>query len=671
MARCAGVTRKAESGKLTYWDEAIPRRARRGRPVGVAQKGEAVSIRRLSEATVNRIAAGEVVERPASVVKELVENAIDAGARRVEIVTAGGGMTLIRVTDDGAGMVRGDLELAVERHCTSKLAEDDLADIRTLGFRGEALPSIGSIARLTIATRHDSEPHGWELTVDGGKVSPARPAALTAGTRIEVNDLFFTTPARLKFLKSERAEGTAITDVVRRLALAHPEIRFSLTGSDRTAVDFAAARGEEARATRIGQVLGKEFLDNALDIDAEREGVRLTGLVGLPTYHRANTLQQFFFVNGRPVRDKQLLGALRGAYQDVLASNRHAAVVLHVDLDPHEVDVNVHPTKADVRFRDAGLVRGLIVGSLRAAFAGSGPRSATHTAGATLAAFRPMGDRTTGTASDAYRPQAGQGTMPFARPSVPYDWRQSPFRPDAATGEAAAGLAPAPFPPGMAEEQAAFDATAALSVDRRADAVPLAEERVARPLGAARAQIHGTYIVAQTEDGIVIVDQHAAHERLVYERMKAAMAETGVGRQILLIPEIVELPADDVARLVERADELAEAGLVLESFGPEAIAVRETPALLGEADIKGLVRDLADDIAEWERATRVRERLDDIASTMACHGSVRAGRRLRPEEMDALLREMEATPLSGQCNHGRPTYVELKLADIERLFGRR
>ncbi|PLX36150.1 MAG: DNA mismatch repair endonuclease MutL [Hyphomicrobiales bacterium] len=623
-----------------------------------------LAIRRLSESTINRIAAGEVIERPASVVKELVENALDAGARRIEIVTAGGGKTLIRVTDDGSGMTREDLELAVERHCTSKLAEDDLADIRTLGFRGEALPSIGSVARVTITTRHASEPHAWELTLEGGRPTTPKPAALTEGTRIEVRDLFFTTPARLKFLKSERAEATAVTDVVRRLALAHPDVRFSLAGADRTISDFAAARGDEAGAARIAQVLGKEFLDNALEIDAEREGVQLTGFASLPTYHRANTLQQFFFVNGRPVRDKQLLGALRGAYQDVLAGHRHAAVVLNLDLDPHEVDVNVHPTKADVRFRDPGLVRGLIVGALRRAFAESGPRAATHNASAAVDAFRAMGAEA----------RTGAGGQPFAggsaqRPSAPYDWRQSPYRP---ADEASPGATP-PYgaPTGFAEDQAAFDAVSAPSVDRRPDAAPLAEDRVARPLGAARAQVHETYIVAQTEDGIVIVDQHAAHERLVYERMKAAMAETGVGRQILLIPEVVDLPVDDVARLLERADELAEAGLVLESFGPEAVAVRETPALLGDTDIKGLVRDLADDIAEWDSATRVRERLDAIASTMACHGSVRAGRRLKAEEMDALLREMEATPLSGQCNHGRPTYVELKLADIERLFGRK
>jgi len=614
-----------------------------------------VSIRRLSDTVINRIAAGEVVERPASVVKELVENAIDAGARRIEIVTAGGGKTLLRVTDDGIGMTRDDLGLAVERHCTSKLAEDDLLDIRTLGFRGEALPSIGAIAKLTIATRHASEPHGWEIAVSGGEIGAPRPAALTAGTRIEVTDLFFSTPARLKFLKSDRAEANAVSDVVRRLALAHPEIRFSLSGTDRSSNDYPATRGEAARAERIAQIVGRDFVTNTVTIDAMREGVTLIGLAGLPTYNRANTLQQYLFVNGRPVRDKLLLGAIKGAYSDVLAGNRYPAVVLFIDLDPHEVDVNVHPTKADVRFRDPGLIRGLLVGAIRQALGDIVPRAATTVSARTLDAMRP-------------------GSMPAApfdggqrAPSpAPYDWRQSPFRP---TAEAmAAGTAPTER--GFAEAQAEFAPFTAPAADTRPDDAAV-EARIAYPLGAARAQVHATYIVAQTEDGIVIVDQHAAHERLVYERLKAALSKTGVARQILLIPEIVELPDEDVARLVERADDLAETGLVIEPFGPGAIAVRETPAMIGDADLKGLIKDLADDLAEWEATTRIRDRLDDIASTMACHGSVRAGRRLKPAEMDALLREMEETPNSGQCNHGRPTFVELKLADIERLFGRR
>ncbi|MCW2308156.1 DNA mismatch repair endonuclease MutL [Rhodobium gokarnense] len=618
-----------------------------------------MAIKKLSDAVVNRIAAGEVVERPASVVKELVENALDAGARRIEVVTAGGGKSLIRVSDDGRGMTRADLELAVERHCTSKLTEDDLLDIRTLGFRGEALPSIGAIAELTIASRHKDEPHGWEIAVAGGRLTAPKPAALTAGTRVEVKELFFATPARLKFLKSDRAEATAITDAVRRLALAHPAIRFSLTGSDRSALDFpGATRGE-----RISQVIGREFVSNAIPIEAEREGVRLSGLAGLPTYNRANTLQQFFFVNGRPVRDKLLLGALKGAYRDLLARSRHPAVALFVDLDPHEVDVNVHPTKADVRFRDPGLVRGLVVGAVRQALGASGPRATTTGAARTLEALRPRG---------APPPRAPH------RPATAWqstDWRTSPYRPVAPVAGADTETLPLerPAPGGFAEEQAGFADFAAPSADARGHDEALGDsvDDMALPLGAARAQLHETYIVAQTDDGIVIVDQHAAHERLVYERLKTALATKGVARQILLIPEVVDLPEEDISRLLDRAEELAETGLVVEAFGPGAVAVRETPSMMGEIDIRGLVTDLADDLAEWEASTRVRDRLDHIAATMACHGSVRAGRRLKAAEMNALLRDMEATPNSGQCNHGRPTFVELKLSDIERLFGRK
>ncbi|SHE75377.1 DNA mismatch repair protein MutL [Kaistia soli DSM 19436] len=599
-------------------------------------------IRRLTDDMINRIAAGEVVERPASVVKELVENAIDAGASRIEIVTAGGGVALIRITDDGSGMDAADLAIAVERHATSKLA-DDLLDIRTLGFRGEALASIGAVARLSIASRHASEPHGWEVAVSGGVVEPLRPAAIAKGTRVEVRDLFFATPARLKFMKGERAEASAITDVVKRLAMAHPEIRFNLTGSDRTALDLPSTGGG-GFAERLAQVLGRDFADNAMVIDAAREGVNLSGHAGLPTFHRANGLQQYLFVNGRPVRDKVLIGALRAGYADVMARDRHPVAALTLTLDPHEVDVNVHPAKADVRFRDPGLVRGLIVGALRQAIHQSGHRATSTGGGATIAAFR-------------------SGSAPPFSPSASYAARP-------AYAAARSATAFAYETPSFAEPQAGFDAVNRPSADARAHGSPT-EERIARPLGAARAQVHSTYVIAQTEDGIVIVDQHAAHERLVYERLKQALARSGAARQILLIPDVVDLPAEDVARLVARADELAELGLVIESFGPGAVAVRETPALLGSVDSAALLADLADDFAEWDGSTRLAEKLDHVAATMACHGSVRAGRQLRPEEMDALLREMEATPGSGQCNHGRPTYVELKLSDIERLFGRR
>lgn len=601
-------------------------------------------IRRLPEDMVNRIAAGEVVERPASVVKELVENAIDAGAKRIEVVIAAGGVALVRVSDDGGGMDMGDLELAVERHCTSKLdiarPNGGLDDIRSLGFRGEALAAIGAAARLAIASRKAGTGEAWEVTVEGGKAAPARPAALGQGTRVDVRDLFFATPARLKFLKSERAESAAIVDVVKRLAMAHPEIRFSLAADDRAAIDYPAATGHAARLTRIGQAIGEDFTRDSIPVEAMREGVSLSGHAGLPTFSRGNGLSQYFVVNGRPVKDRQLLGALRAAYSDVMKRDRHPVAALYLTLDPTEVDVNVHPTKAEVRFRDPGLVRGLIVGAVRQALELSGGRSSMQDAGATIAAFRPPSPR----------PQ---------RP-MPFNWRSSQGSAAAAQRFTEGGFAEA--------VQAAFPAVEPSAAATVAEPDPAA---VARPLGAARAQIHETYIVAQTTDGLVIVDQHAAHERLVYERLKRSLAEHGVPRQILLIPEIVDLPPDDVERVAERAEEFAAIGLVVDRFGPGAIAVRETPSMLGAIDATALIRDLADEIAEWERSATVRERLDRVASTMACHGSVRAGRVLKPAEMDALLREMEATPNSNVCNHGRPTYIELKLADIERLFGRR
>jgi DNA mismatch repair protein MutL len=591
-------------------------------------------VRQLSEAMINRIAAGEVVERPASVVKELVENALDAGARRIEVMTDGGGRRLIRVSDDGEGMTRADLALAVERHATSKLADDDLVAIRTLGFRGEALPSIGAVGRLTITTRHASESHAWAIAVDAGVKSEAEPAALGAGTRVEVRDLFHATPARLKFLKLDRTEAEAVREVVRRLAMSRPDVAFTLGGEERAPVSFAAALpGAPGRLARLGDVLGADFRANAVAIAAERDGIVIDGYAALPTLTRANALGQYLFVNGRPVRDKLLLGAVRAAYSDYLPRDRHPLLALFVTLDAREVDVNVHPAKAEVRFRNAGLVRALIVHALKTALAREATRAASTGGSATIAAFRP-----------AVRPRG-----------APYIY--APLR----SG-------------GVAEPaQAAFD-TGLPAADLRAVADAAAEAHVDtrdHPLGAARAQVHDTYIVAQTRDGLVIVDQHAAHERIVYERLKAALDKAGVARQILLIPEIVELDEADVERLAARADELGRYGLVVEPFGPGAVALRETPSLLGEIDGAGLIRDLAEHMAEWDEALPLERRLMAVASSMACHGSVRAGRRLKPEEMNALLREMEATPNSGQCNHGRPTYVELKLADIERLFGRR
>jgi DNA mismatch repair protein MutL len=603
-------------------------------------------VRQLSETIINRIAAGEVVERPASVVKELVENALDAGASRIEILTDGGGRRLIHVSDDGEGMPRADLTLAVERHATSKLVGDDLLQIRTLGFRGEALPSIGAVARLAITTRHAGEPHAWAINVEGGAKSPIKPAALGQGTQVDVSDLFYATPARLKFLKSDRSEAEAVREVVRRLAMSRPDVAFTLAGEERVPVTWAAALpGAAGRLARLANVLGPEFRANAVEVRAEREDVIVEGFAGLPTLSRANALGQYLFVNGRPVRDKLLIGVVRAAYADYLPRGRHPIVALFVTLPAREVDVNVHPAKTEVRFRDNGLVRALLLHALKEALARAGQRAATTGGTATIAAFRP------------------------AMPRRDWDWRRSPARPVtpfggalAARGEPAAGFAEA--------AQAVFDVGGAAATARVEVSEPAAE-LLDRPLGAARAQVHETYIVAQTRDGLVIVDQHAAHERLVYERMKTALDRNGVARQILLIPEIVELDGADVGRLIARADELARFGLVLEPFGPGAVAVRETPSLLGEIDAGALVRDLAEHMAEWDETLPLERRLLHVAATMACYGSVRAGRRLRPEEMNALLREMEATPNSGQCNHGRPTYVELKLTDIERLFGRR
>jgi DNA mismatch repair protein MutL len=599
-------------------------------------------VRQLPEGLVNRIAAGEVVERPASAVKELVENALDAGARRIEVMTDGGGRRLIRVSDDGSGMTQGDLGLSVERHATSKLDGDDLMAIDTLGFRGEALPSIGSVAKLTITTRHVSEPHAWVLTVQGGEKSDAMPAALSEGTRVDVQDLFYATPARLKFLKSDRAEAEAVREVVRRLAMSRPDVAFTLAGEGRAPVTWAAALpGGPGRLARLGDVLGAEFRANAVEVKAGRDGLSLEGYIALPTFTRANALGQYLFVNDRPVRDKLLLGAVRAAYMDYLPRDRHPIVALFLTVDPREVDVNVHPAKTEVRFRDAGLVRSLLVGALRETLAREAQRAASTGGDATIAAFRP-----------AAFPRRGG-----------WDFRRSPAAPNSPShGNAALGFAEA--------AQAAFD-NVAPSADARGTLAEAPADLLDRPLGAARAQVHETYIVSQTRDGIVIVDQHAAHERLVYERLKAAAEKHGIARQILLIPEVVELDESDVERLVSRADELAKYGLAIESFGPGAVAVRETPALLGEIDAASLVRDLAEHIAEWDDSVPLERRLMHVAATMACYGSVRAGRRLKPEEMNALLREMEATPNSGQCNHGRPTYVELKLTDIERLFGRR
>ena len=605
-------------------------------------------IRPLDEAAINRIAAGEVVERPASAVKELVENALDAGASRIEVAYADGGKTLIRVIDDGCGIAADDLPLAVARHATSKIDGSDLLNIQSFGFRGEALASLGAVGRLVIISRPPGEAAA-AITVTGGALGAVRPEAGAPGTRVELRDLFYATPARLKFLRSDRAEAQAIGDVLRRLAMAEPEVAFLLRdvsggGEGRVILDLPAETGafEPALAARLTRLMGREFTENALWVDAEREGLRLSGMAALPTYSRGSAVHQYLFVNRRPVRDKLLIGALRGAYADFLSRERHPAAVLFLDCDPVRVDVNVHPAKAEVRFREPGVARGLIVSGLRHALAEAGHRASTTVAEATLGAFRP--EAPTGRIYQMDRPS------PAAR--------------------AAAYGFQAPEAPGLAESAPQFAATSAPSARVEPVIEDPGPETESLPLGAARAQVHENYIVAQTADGMILVDQHAAHERLVYERLKAQMAETGVAAQALLIPEIVDLSDQDADRLMAVAGDLARLGLTLDRFGGGAVAVRETPALLGQVDARALVLDILDELSEGGDSRALTERLDAILSRVACHGSVRSGRRMSGDEMNALLREMEATPHSGQCNHGRPTYVELKLADIERLFGR-
>jgi DNA mismatch repair protein MutL len=596
-------------------------------------------IRQLNTAAINRIAAGEVVERPASAVKELVENAIDAGARRIDVTFSAGGKTLIRVIDDGHGIPADELPLALSRHATSKIDGSDLFAIHTFGFRGEALPSLGAVGRMTITSRV-ADQDGAMIAVNGGEVAPVRPAALGQGTIVELRDLFYATPARLKFMRTDRAEAQAIGDVIKRLAMAEPFIGFTLRdvsggGDGRQVFGTQPETGDlfDALHTRIAKVLGREFAENALKIDAPREGLHLTGYAALPTYSRGSAVAQYLYVNGRPVRDRLLVGALRAAYFDLLRRGRHPAAVLFIDCDPQQVDVNVHPAKSEVRFREPGIARGLIVSGLRHALAASGHRAATTVADATLGAFRPA-------------------------PDAPRIYQMD--RPRAFSTATAATTAT----PGFAATSEPFA--------RVEDASPESDETLTQhPLGAARAQVHDNYIIAQTSNGMVIVDQHAAHERLVYEKLKSQMAQNGVASQALLIPEIVELSAADAARLLELADDFARLGLVIEPFGAGAVAVRETPAILGVIDAKAILLDILDELSDQGDSSNVQARLDVVLSCIACHGSVRSGRRMRVDEMNALLREMEATPHSGQCNHGRPTYVELKLADIERLFGRR
>ncbi|MBL8659839.1 MAG: DNA mismatch repair endonuclease MutL [Rhodospirillales bacterium] len=600
-------------------------------------------VRKLPDSVVNRIAAGEVVERPASVVKELVENSIDAGASAIQVVIRDGGRALISVADDGCGMARDDLCLAVERHATSKLADETLSRIGTFGFRGEALPSIAAVSRLSIATRQRDQDSGWALDVDGGHKGEAKPSGQADGTRVEARDLFFATPARLKFLKAAATETRHAVEAVQRLAMAHPEVGFFVGDGDRPLLNLPALRGdaEDARLRRLSKILGPDFARSAVAVAGERDGVRLGGFAGLPTLNRRVATMQFLFVNGRPVRDRLLYGAIRGAYQGLLPSDRHPMAVLFVDAAPEDVDVNVHPTKAEVRFRDAALVRGLIVSTLRHALAGTAQRTAVPVSMPAAAAVtaRPPADWRAPLAPRA-RDRVATPSFPGLRePLAPYD-----LAPSAPTADW-----PVP-PPG---EEAADP------------------EQPVLPLGLARAQLHSTYIIAETADGIVLVDQHAAHERLTQERLKRELAAGVPARQGLLIPEVIELDEGRIAALEARAAEFEAIGMVIERFGAGAVIVREVPALLGTVEVSALIRDLADELVDDDAHLSLNERLEKVIATMACHHSVRAGRTLSVSEMNALLREMEATPFSGQCSHGRPTYVELSLAEIEKLFGRR
>lgn len=611
--------------------------------IGDSQPAKRPQIKQLDEVAVNRIAAGEVVERPASAVKELIENALDAGATRIELCVKDGGKTLIRVTDDGHGIPAQDLPLALSRHATSKIDGTDLLNIHTFGFRGEALPSMAAVGRMTITSRIAGQ-DAAQIVVDGGAMGAVTPAALTKGTVVELRNLFYATPARLKFLRTDRAEMGAIADVVKKLAMAEPYVGFTirdLSRDDKGRVTFRAdaQSGDmfDALSGRLRSILGAEFADNALAIDAEREGVTLTGYAALPTYSRGNSISQFLFVNGRPVRDKLLVGALRGAYSDFLSRDRHPVVALFLELEPTKVDVNVHPAKAEVRFRDPGTARGLIVSALKHALADAGHRASTTVASATLGAFQP--ERVERPVYQMDRPSQGALRASYHAQAPQFET------------------------PGFAETQAVYS---------RVDVVePAAEAAPDHPLGAARGQVHENYIIAQTKDGMVIVDQHAAHERLVYEKLKKQMVENGIAAQALLIPEIVEMSDADAAVLLTHAEALSKLGLTLEPFGAGAIAVRETPAILGEVNAEAMVRDILDELDDLGDTQLVADKIEAVLSRVACHGSIRSGRWMRADEMNALLREMEATPHSGQCNHGRPTYVSLSLADIEKLFGRR
>ena len=600
-------------------------------------------ILQLGEVAINRIAAGEVVERPASAIKELVENSLDAGATTIDITYSDGGKKLLKVVDDGMGIPSESLELAVSRHATSKIDGSDLLNINTFGFRGEALPSLGAVGYLKITSREVGSSYASEIHVRGGLIGEIKPAALEIGTAVELHDLFYATPARLKFLRSEKAESKAIQDIIKRLAIAEPSVNFILRdmskgGDGRTIFNFRQQEGDREKSIqgRLAQVLGPNFTENSIFINTERDGIRLLGYAALPTYSRGAAVQQFFFVNGRPIKDKLLIGALRGAYSDLLARDRYPAAALFIECEPQRVDMNVHPTKAEVRFREPGIVRGLIISGLKHALAEVGHRTSSTIGMETLGAFR-KDEFYTNTRERNYQ-------------SVTITDRQVNFK--------------------NLENNASFED----SFNNETDNILDIEEREhfeELPLGIARAHLHENYILAQTNDSLVLVDSHAAHERIIYEKLKCQLEDKAINSQALLLPEIINLSEDDASRLLEISEELKCLGLLIEPFGGGAVAVRETPAILGQVNVEDLIKDIVDELNDNKRSQILKSNIDSVLSRVSCHGSVRSGRRLKIDEMNALLREMEATPHSGQCNHGRPTFVELKLSDIEKLFGRK
>ena len=670
-----------------------------------------MTIRLLPDNIINQIAAGEVIERPFSVVKELVENAIDAGAENIQIYIRDGGKSLIKIVDDGIGMSPDDMQLALMRHATSKLLDDDLFAIKSLGFRGEALPSIASVSRMTLSSRAKGGNEAWQIYTEGGVKNDPIPAKQPQkGTIIEINDLFFATPARLKFLRSDRAEVMAITDVINRLAMVHPNISFTFYDGDKKKFSYDTQQNtsilsnsdddnNKSYQARLAQIMGKEFTENAAPIHAMRDNMHLYGYAGLPTMNRANNRMQFLFVNNRPIKDKQILGAIRGAYADFLARDRHPSAVIYLTLPPQLVDVNVHPQKSDVRFRDPQNVRGLLVSGIRAALNNAGHRASSSIGEAALNNALLQGERRASNQDFGFQP--GVPRQHYMRPTHTPSadeiargrqfYAPAPHENNSRGGDDARpqlgehGNAPGytPFGDDMVNISnndngimAVRDASDEGFIDKN---LPPSSSMAEYPLGAAFAQLHENYIIAQSPDAIVIVDQHAAHERLLYEKMKQQMhkphdkngASSAIQAQGLLVPEIVDLKEDEKKILLKYKHDFKELGLEIDEFGPGALIVRTTPALLGHVDVQGLIRDLADEILDFGQSFVLKEKLQEVFATMACHGSIRSGRRLNLQEMNALLREMEATPHSGQCNHGRPTYIELKLKDIERLFGRR